>query len=52
LDRSSVGGLMLSGRMQRRTALPFGVFLALAGIFTLFFGQEVWQWYWRLIRVS
>lgn len=48
-----VGGvLMLSGRMQRRTALPFGVFLALAGILTLFFGPEVWQWYWRLIRVS
>ena len=48
-----VGGvLMVSGRMQRRTALPFGVFLALAGIFTLFLGQEVWQWYWRLIGVS
>ncbi|MEJ7871051.1 MAG: prepilin peptidase [Rubrobacteraceae bacterium] len=46
------GVLMVFGRMQRRTALPFGVFLALAGIFTLFLGQEVWQWYWRLIGVS
>jgi len=39
-----VGGgvLMAVGKIQRRSALPFGVFLALAGVFVLFFGQEIW----------
>ena len=47
-----VGGvLMAAGKMQRRSALPFGVFLALAGVFTLFLGQEIWEWYRRLIGV-
>ncbi len=45
-----VGGvLMVTGAIQRRSALPFGVFLALAGVFTLFLGQEMWGWYLRLI---
>ena len=45
-----VGGvLMATGAIQRRSALPFGVFLALAGVLTLFLGQEVWGWYLRLI---
>ena len=43
------GVLMAMGTIQRRSALPFGLFLALAGIFTLFLGQEVWDWYLRLI---
>ena len=48
-----VGGtLMITGRFQRRSALPFGVFLALAGGFTLFLGQEVWECYWRLVGVA
>jgi prepilin signal peptidase PulO-like enzyme (type II secretory pathway) len=41
--------LMATGSIQRRSALPFGAFLALAGIFTLFLGQEVWGWYLGLI---
>ncbi len=43
------GMLMAMGRIRRRSALPFGTFLALAGIFTLFLGQEVWDSYLRLI---
>jgi leader peptidase (prepilin peptidase) / N-methyltransferase len=46
-----VGGvLMVTGAVERGSALPFGVFLALAGIFTLFLGQDVWGWYLRLVR--
>lgn len=44
-----VGGvLILTGKIQRRSALPFGVFLAVAGVFTLFLGPEVWGSYLRL----
>ena len=43
------GVLMATGRIRRQSALPFGAFLALAGIFTLFLGQEVWDSYLRLI---
>lgn len=46
-----VGGvLMVTGAIERGSALPFGVFLALAGVFTLFLGQDVWGWYLRLVR--
>jgi leader peptidase (prepilin peptidase)/N-methyltransferase len=44
-----VGGLLLAtGRIQRRSPLPFGAFLAGAGVFTLFLGREVWGSYLRL----
>ena len=42
--------MIATGRIQRRSALPFGVFLAVAGVLTLFLGQEVWGFYWRLTR--
>ncbi|MDP8952465.1 MAG: A24 family peptidase [Actinomycetota bacterium] len=46
---SIVGGLLMAtGRVQRRSALPFGVFLAVASVFTLFLGREVWGSYLRL----
>ncbi len=46
---SIVGGLLIAtGRVQRRSALPFGVFLAVASVFTLFLGREVWGSYLRL----
>jgi hypothetical protein len=46
-----VGGvLMVTGVIERGSALPLGAFLALAGIFTLFLGQDVWEWYLRLVR--
>jgi prepilin signal peptidase PulO-like enzyme (type II secretory pathway) len=51
LSGAVVGGvLMVKGAMERGSALPLGVFLALAGIFTLFLGQDVWEWYLRLVR--
>jgi leader peptidase (prepilin peptidase)/N-methyltransferase len=44
-----VGGvLILTGTIERRSALPFGVFLAVAGVFALFLGPEVWGSYLRL----
>ena len=47
-----VGGvLMAMGRMGRRTALPFGVFLAVAGVLVLFVGEDIWGAYARLIGV-
>jgi hypothetical protein len=46
-----VGGvLMVTGVIERGSALPLGAFLALAGIFTPFLGQDVWEWYLRLVR--
>jgi leader peptidase (prepilin peptidase)/N-methyltransferase len=39
------GLLMAAGKMQRRHALPFGVFMALGGIVTLFVGPELWGFY-------
>ena len=46
-----VGGvLMATGTFRSRSALPFGVFLAVAGVFPLFLGQELWGSYLRLIE--
>ena len=42
------GLLMAAGRMQRRHALPFGVFMALGGIVVLFVGPELWGLYLHL----
>ena len=39
------GLLMAAGKMQRRQALPFGLFMALGGIVTLFVGPELWGLY-------
>lgn len=48
-----VGGMLMAvGRIRRGSALPFGVFLALGGVFTLYLGQDVWDWYRRLIGVA
>ena len=45
-----VGGvLMATGEMGRRTAMPFGVFLAFAGVLVLFVGEDIWGAYARLI---
>lgn len=44
------GALMVTGAIERGSALPFGVFLALGGIFTLFLGQDMWGWYLRIVR--
>jgi len=43
------GGLLMAvGKMRRRHALPFGAFMALGGIVTLFVGPEVWGLYREL----
>ncbi len=42
------GVLMATGRMQRRTALPFGVFLAVAGVLVSFVGPQIWGSYSEL----
>ena len=40
------GGLLLAtGKIQRRHALPFGVFMALGGILALFVGPQLWELY-------
>ena len=42
------GVLLVTGRMQRRTALPFGVFLAVAGVLVSFAGPRIWSSYSEL----
>ena len=44
------GLLMATGKIQRRHALPFGVFMALGGILALFVGPELWELYLGLAR--
>ncbi|MBA2442630.1 MAG: prepilin peptidase [Rubrobacter sp.] len=46
------GGLMLAGKLRRRSALPFGVFLALGGLVVLFAGAELWGLYLRTMGVG
>jgi leader peptidase (prepilin peptidase)/N-methyltransferase len=43
------GVLMAVGKMRRRHALPFGVFLTLGGIVALFAGPELWGLYLDLV---
>ena len=43
------GVLVAAGKMRRRSALPFGVFMALGGLASLFFGPEIWRFYLDLI---
>lgn len=43
----SLAGLLLmaTGKKGRRALIPFGPFLALGALITLFFGQEILRWY-------
>jgi leader peptidase (prepilin peptidase)/N-methyltransferase len=44
------GGLLIAtGRIRRRHALPFGVFMALGGIVALFVGPQLWELYLDLL---
>jgi leader peptidase (prepilin peptidase) / N-methyltransferase len=45
-------GLMLRGQGNRRTALPFGTFLAPAAWVVLFAGNVLWETYLRLLPLS
>ncbi|MBU2260243.1 prepilin peptidase, partial [Patescibacteria group bacterium] len=41
-------GLVASGKKSWDSQVPFGVFLTVSTIATLFFGQEIMSWYLRL----
>jgi leader peptidase (prepilin peptidase) / N-methyltransferase len=43
------GLLMATGKIRRRHALPFGVFIALGGIVALFAGPQLWGIYLDLV---
>ena len=43
------GLLMAAGKMRRRSALPFGVFMAFGGVVALFVGPELWRFYLALV---
>ena len=47
----AVGGglLMVAGKVRRRSALPFGFFMALGGLVSLFIGPELWSLYTSLL---
>jgi leader peptidase (prepilin peptidase)/N-methyltransferase len=42
-------GMMAAGRGGRRTALPFGTFLAVAALATVFYGRPALAWYLGLL---
>jgi leader peptidase (prepilin peptidase) / N-methyltransferase len=47
------GGLLIAtGRIPRRHALPFGVFMALGSIVALFVGPQLWGLYLSLVGVG
>jgi len=35
--------------VQRRSALPFGLFMALGGVISLFVGPQLWELYMNLM---
>jgi len=49
LGAVSGGLLMAAGKMQRRSALPFGLFMAVGGAISLFVGPELWRLYMNLV---
>jgi leader peptidase (prepilin peptidase)/N-methyltransferase len=47
---AGAGGLLIAtGKMQRRSALPFGSFMALGALVSLFAGPELWSLYTNLV---
>ena len=46
------GVLMATGKIQRGSALPFGAFLAVSGVFILFLGREVWDFYRQVAGIG
>jgi prepilin signal peptidase PulO-like enzyme (type II secretory pathway) len=44
--------LILAGKKQFGSKLPFGTFLTIATILALFFAPQIWNWYWSLIGLS
>lgn len=47
-----IGGIyLLVGRYHARAEIPFGPYLALAGMLWLLTGPDIWQWYLSLVRI-
>lgn len=42
-------GLIVSKRQQHSQPMPFGPFLAIAGVIALFYGQEIYTAYWQMM---
>ena len=49
LGAVSGGLLMAAGKVHRRSALPFGLFMALGGLISLFIGPQLWDLYMNLM---
>ena len=47
---ATAGVLMAAGKMDRRYALPFGVFMSIGALVTLFVGPELWRLYLDVLR--
>jgi leader peptidase (prepilin peptidase)/N-methyltransferase len=45
----SGGALMVAGKTQRRSHLPFGLFMAMGGVISLFVGPRLWSLYLSLV---
>lgn len=41
--------LLLLGKIKRREPVPFGPFIALAGVIIIFFGPAIWNWYFGFL---
>jgi leader peptidase (prepilin peptidase) / N-methyltransferase len=46
------GALVVTGRLERGSALPFGTFMAFGGLVALFAGPQLWGLYLDLLGVS
>lgn len=46
------GVLMAAGKMERRSRIPFGVFMAFGGIVALFFGRDLWNMYLQIFSLG
>jgi len=44
--------LMAGGVIGRRAAIPFGTFLALGGVLTLFAGRDLWNYYLNFVGAA
>ena len=41
--------VMLVQKKDRKSVIPFGPYLALGTMVALFYGEQLWQWYWALL---
>lgn len=46
------GVLMVAGKMERRSRIPFGVFMAFGGVVALFFGRDLWNTYLQIFTLG